>query len=368
MSKDLKDKTPVELERLVTELGQKRYLAGYIFHFIHVENVTEISEITPLSKAFRQKLFEQGYLISRLTVVKKLTELQPDLPAGHLALYTLYGRLENTEQAVASMRQALRIDPDNWRYRLILAEFLRRRERFAEAATEYEKVIQAQPKQVPIYVSLAECYGKLKRYHDRMQTYQKMVDNNPKDPVGYNQIAWFLAQDSKDLDQAIELAQRGIDICKQSEKYDDTIRGTIIDTLGWAYFRKAEESKDAAEQKGLLVKAMENFEEAIKLVPANPTVGYHLCAVYEKVEKYREAYVLGKRIIERFATFDEQEHAEKDQWSADQEAGQVTPAGGLAVHDADVQEEQREQPAQHDNEPATNIRPAYPRQCQQQEG
>ncbi len=68
MSKDLKDKTLIELEQLMTELGQKKYLAGYIFHFIHVENVTEISQITPLSKAFRKQLAEQGYYISGLTI------------------------------------------------------------------------------------------------------------------------------------------------------------------------------------------------------------------------------------------------------------------------------------------------------------
>jgi len=74
MSKDLKDKTPDELEQIVTELGQKKYSAGYIFHFIHVENVMEISQITPLSKAFRQKLIDQGYYISCLTIAKKLTD------------------------------------------------------------------------------------------------------------------------------------------------------------------------------------------------------------------------------------------------------------------------------------------------------
>jgi len=74
MSKDLKDKTPDELEQIVTELDQKQYLSKYIFQFIHVENVTEISQITPLSKAFRQELAEQGYYISCLTIAKKLTD------------------------------------------------------------------------------------------------------------------------------------------------------------------------------------------------------------------------------------------------------------------------------------------------------
>ncbi len=74
MSKDLKDKTLDELEQLVVELGQKKYLAGYIFDFIHVQGASEVSQITPLSKAFRAQLIEKGYHISRLEVADKLTD------------------------------------------------------------------------------------------------------------------------------------------------------------------------------------------------------------------------------------------------------------------------------------------------------
>jgi 23S rRNA (adenine2503-C2)-methyltransferase len=68
---DLKDKTLNELERIVVDLGQKKYLARYIFHFIHVEDTTQISQITPLSKAFREQLIRRGYMISRLDLLSK---------------------------------------------------------------------------------------------------------------------------------------------------------------------------------------------------------------------------------------------------------------------------------------------------------
>jgi len=74
MSRDLKDKTPGELEQIVESLGGKQYLAGYIFHFIHTKNAEQISEITPLSKSFREQLAGQGYFISRLSVLTKLTD------------------------------------------------------------------------------------------------------------------------------------------------------------------------------------------------------------------------------------------------------------------------------------------------------
>jgi 23S rRNA (adenine2503-C2)-methyltransferase len=74
MSKDLKEKTLDELEQIVVDLGQKKYLAGYIFHFIHVQGAAEISQITPLSKTFREQLVKQGYHISSLAVLNKLTD------------------------------------------------------------------------------------------------------------------------------------------------------------------------------------------------------------------------------------------------------------------------------------------------------
>ncbi len=74
MSKDLKEKTPGELEQIAESLGGKKYLAGYIFHFIHTKDAEEISQITPLSKVFREQLAGQGYFISRLSVLKKLAD------------------------------------------------------------------------------------------------------------------------------------------------------------------------------------------------------------------------------------------------------------------------------------------------------
>jgi 23S rRNA (adenine2503-C2)-methyltransferase len=74
VDKDLKSKTFGELERLVVGLGEKKYLAGYIFDFVHTQGVRDVSEITPLSKSFRSRLKSEGYYISSLEAVDKLTD------------------------------------------------------------------------------------------------------------------------------------------------------------------------------------------------------------------------------------------------------------------------------------------------------
>ncbi len=82
MNKDLKDMTSEELERVVVGLGQKKYLAGYLFKFIHAQGGRDLSAISTLSKAFRSQLAEQGYFISQLKVVDRLTD--PDGSAKYL--------------------------------------------------------------------------------------------------------------------------------------------------------------------------------------------------------------------------------------------------------------------------------------------
>jgi len=78
MNKDLKSMTFNELEQTVTQLDQKKYLAKYIFNFIHSMNINDISQISSLSKAFRTSLIQQGYYISQLKITQTFTDPDDD--------------------------------------------------------------------------------------------------------------------------------------------------------------------------------------------------------------------------------------------------------------------------------------------------
>ncbi len=64
MSVDLKNLELPELEKLVELLGAKKYLAGYIFRYIHQQLGCDIDKITSLSKSLRTALAAQKYYIS----------------------------------------------------------------------------------------------------------------------------------------------------------------------------------------------------------------------------------------------------------------------------------------------------------------
>jgi 23S rRNA (adenine2503-C2)-methyltransferase len=76
VDKDLKNKTLGEIEDIVENFGQKKYLAKYIFTFIHCKGATEISDISPLSKVFWAELAKQGYYISHLKTMQTLADTE----------------------------------------------------------------------------------------------------------------------------------------------------------------------------------------------------------------------------------------------------------------------------------------------------
>jgi len=66
--------TREQVGRLVVGLGQRQYLADYIFRFVHVQAVKEIPAISPLGKTCRSELVKRGYYISALSIEQKLVD------------------------------------------------------------------------------------------------------------------------------------------------------------------------------------------------------------------------------------------------------------------------------------------------------
>lgn len=74
MDKNLKNFTAPQFKELAQAYGQPPYSADYLFGFIHQRHISKIDLISPLSKAFRQKLQEDGFFISELPLVDMLAD------------------------------------------------------------------------------------------------------------------------------------------------------------------------------------------------------------------------------------------------------------------------------------------------------
>ncbi len=71
MSLNLKNKTYSDLLELVVAYEQKPFCAQYLFSFIHQKDAIAISDISPLSKPFREKLAHDGFTIAGIELLEQ---------------------------------------------------------------------------------------------------------------------------------------------------------------------------------------------------------------------------------------------------------------------------------------------------------
>jgi len=71
MEKDLKNKSCSELRGIAASYQQKPFCAHYLFTFIHQKDAESIEAITPLPKAFRQQLNDEGFGISSIELLEQ---------------------------------------------------------------------------------------------------------------------------------------------------------------------------------------------------------------------------------------------------------------------------------------------------------
>lgn len=74
MDLDLKNKSLGELQKILTDMGERPFQAKNLFSAIHARGICDIGEVTTLSKPFREKLAAQKFYISQLVPMKKLTD------------------------------------------------------------------------------------------------------------------------------------------------------------------------------------------------------------------------------------------------------------------------------------------------------
>jgi tetratricopeptide (TPR) repeat protein len=131
------------------------------------------------------------------------------------------------------------------------------------AIAQYEALLDVNPKQASAHMLLATIYDLQKRSDLSEKHYRAALDVNPNFIPAANNLAYILADQDKDLNEALNLARLA------KEKLPDD--PNVMDTLGWVYYKK-----------GLYDSAIGEFTDCLEKMPDNPTVIYHLGMAYYK--------------------------------------------------------------------------------------
>jgi len=100
--------------------------------------------------------------------------------------------------------------------------------------------------------------------------FRTVLQADPNNAVACNDIAWILAEQGKDLDEALRLSERAV---KLRPKYADA-----YDTLGWVHYHRGE-----------YVPAVTALKQAKALAPTSTDVAAHLGLAYAKTGQKHEA-------------------------------------------------------------------------------
>ena len=197
---------------------------GYIRKLLNI-NPNVRDAVNELVAVYRETGNIQGGLdeLERLAAESEV----PDVYFMHKGL--VYVGEGNMDSAEKEFRRALEANPDNYQPYLYLGQINLMRKDYRQAVAEVDKILQQNNRFAPAYL-LKGMY----QYSDgnssaAEESYKKVLEIAADDPVASNNLAWIYADENRNLDRALTLAE--------NSRGKDPNNPHYADTLGWVYYR-----------------------------------------------------------------------------------------------------------------------------------
>jgi tetratricopeptide (TPR) repeat protein len=177
-------------------------------------------------------------------------------------------------EAIRVLTNALTNSPRDVEIYSTIGDTHRERERFVEADAAYTKAVNLITKPSERHWVLFYTRGiareRLKRWTEAEQDLEFALKLKPEQPSVMNYLAYTWIEHGVNQDKALDMLHKAVEL-----REDD---GYIVDSLGWAYYRRGE-----------FAKAVKYLERAIVLEPGEATINDHLGDAYWRVGRKTEA-------------------------------------------------------------------------------
>ncbi|MCP4104236.1 MAG: tetratricopeptide repeat protein [Desulfobacteraceae bacterium] len=231
---------------------------------------------------------KQGKLDKAVDAYKKHIEIKPkDSSVWNMMGNALY-KQNKLDDAIAAYNMQVEVKPDHeWAWRnmgdalkeqgnlkeanaafkkqvAVLEEksnYYEKRKYFKEAVSYLKKGLDIDPDNAQLYFRLGIVYDKWDKIEDSINAMKEVIRLDPENADALNHIGYIYGELGYNLDEAERLILKALKL-----KPDN---GYIMDSLGWVYFKK-----------GLFSRALEVMEKAVNMIPNDPTILQHYCAVY----------------------------------------------------------------------------------------
>lgn len=228
--------------------------------------------------------FRLGDHPSAISELRKASELAPENPLPHLELARIYLTLQKPTDALASVDQALRIQPGLVEAGLLRGEILSAQGQVVQAERAYIQLAKRHPKIASPRLHLGMLYQQLGQKEEAIDAYRAAIAIDPQLALAYNNLAAILSEQPPNLAEAESLAAKAVALMPQVAHFHDT--------LGWIY-----------RKKGKLTESYQALGKAAQIAPNDPTIAFHWATILADCGDRPEAIVQLERALKHSDRF-----------------------------------------------------------------
>jgi Tfp pilus assembly protein PilF len=202
-------------------------------------------------------LMSQNQSAQAFERVQKYVSSNSNDASGHVILGALYLNSKNYTSAQSELEKAIQLDPSNVQAYLRLGKVFQELGQTDLALSRYQKALDLQPKFAPLATLVGNLYLSKGDLETARKYYAQALDSDPNFAVAIANTAWVDAQEGKNLDVALGMAQKA--------KSLQPALPSISDTLGWVMYKR-----------GDYASAIPVLRECVQKSPDSAEYHYHL--------------------------------------------------------------------------------------------
>ncbi len=231
-----------------------------------------------VSLLIKQKQFDVA--TSRINRVIE-TAAPEDLAALHYLNANVYTARNDAPAAEAELKKAIELDGTYLPAYSSYAAMLMARNDANAAIEQYRKIVEKKPSGA-IYTLIGMLEEGRNNAAEAEKNYRRALEVTPDSPIAANNLAWLIADNQGNLDEALTLSQKAVNS-------NGSVAG-YYDTLGWIYYKKELYSPSVEQFKKAV--ALDQADAAKNGVPANSAyrlrLGMALASLGDKSSARRE--------------------------------------------------------------------------------
>ena len=244
-----------------------------------IATLQEIAEEAPgVLPALGQLQYSAGFFAEAADTYTRVLETQPNSARVKAQRILSLYEAKMYPQAVTAAVNAQRQHPDEPSFPRLQASALYKSGDSGRAIEVLETSLTKFPRDAQSQLALADLYSEAGRSPDAEKILRQMIALDPKNANALNYLGYLLAQQSRNLEEAIGLVSRALQV--------DPDNGAFLDSLGWAHFQRG----DFGEAEKFLGRAAE-------LMPDNSEILDHLGDLYAARGRLQDAITAWSRAL-----------------------------------------------------------------------